>query len=109
MTALRCPRCNEVYLHHAEVKVFERGEDAERTTVTTVADGRTNTAVVNSSGCGNPSSRRHGLTISFWCEMCDAKPVLTLEQHKGQTFLAWRDGGRKSDARLTHWESTDAA
>jgi hypothetical protein len=107
--ALRCPRCLELYLHHEAVTVFNRGEDAERTTVTSIRDGHANTSIMNSSECENPSSRRHGLTISFWCEMCDAKPVLTLAQHKGQTFFAWRDGGRKLDARLMHWESTDVA
>jgi len=107
--ALRCPRCLELYLHHEAVTVFNRGEDAERTTVTSIRDGHANTSIMNSSECENPSSRRHGLTISFWCEMCDAKPVLTRAQHKGQTFFAWRDGGRKLDARLMHWESTDVA
>jgi hypothetical protein len=29
----------------------------------------------------NPSSRRNGIAIRFWCENCDALAELTLEQH----------------------------
>jgi hypothetical protein len=39
---------------------------------------------------GNPSSRRGGVAIRFWCEGCDSAPELTLEQHKGETHLHWR-------------------
>jgi hypothetical protein len=39
---------------------------------------------------GNPSSRRNGVVIRFWCEDCDVISELTLEQHKGNTLLRWR-------------------
>jgi hypothetical protein len=96
--ALKCPRCGGLNLHHEKVTTFERGEDAETTTKTEVVGRDTNTAVVPSEGCGNPSLRRHGLVIGFWCETCDAKPQLNLEQHKGTTYVTW--AGRRPAAQL---------
>jgi hypothetical protein len=34
---------------------------------------------------GNPSVRRHGFKVYFWCEACPAKSVLSVSQHKGVT------------------------
>ena len=36
---------------------------------------------------GNPSGRRQGVTIRFWCEGCAQRSVLTIAQHKGATLL----------------------
>ena len=40
---------------------------------------------------GNPSARRDGLAIRFWCESCDARPVLTIAQHKGSTLVEFSE------------------
>lgn len=82
---LLCPCCHYTYLHHEKVEVFERYEDTE--------SGRPSGLHVTIDGgvkidrdvTENPSSRRDGLKIFFWCEGCGAKPVLTLLQHKGNT------------------------
>jgi len=29
--------------------------------------------------------------IDFCCELCKSRPVLTIDQHKGQTFVEWCD------------------
>ena len=87
---LECPACGNANLHHGEVTVFTRREDAEKVLVT-IANGtygQTTTAVTN--GKGNPSSRRDGLTIQFTCEHCNVEPVLTIAQHKGATFIEWQ-------------------
>ena len=103
-TWLMCPECNDNYLHHASVTVYNRTEDAEKTRVThlgTGMDGFTHdvegglddtltSATVESEHCNNPSSRRHGLQITFYCEVCGSKPVLNLYQHKGFTGLEWQ-------------------
>ena len=81
---LLCPKCGSNYLHHNTVDVFECGEDANHGVHVTVADGQ---AVINGSLSGNPSSRRHGLNIYFWCEGCSAKSVLSISQHKGATLI----------------------
>jgi hypothetical protein len=74
---LNCPDCGFNYLHHDRVTVYDRGEDAERTIRTEVIRGHAVTAILPSAVAGNPSC-------------CPAKPELTVAQHKGQTFLAWR-------------------
>jgi hypothetical protein len=37
----------------------------------------------------NPSSRRGGIAIRFWCEGCPFISELTLAQHKGSTEVEW--------------------
>ncbi len=87
---LRCCRCGERHLHHDEVDIFARSEDA----VSGLHVNVQNTQVaIDTSLNGNPSSRRHGLSILFWCEICHARQVLTVAQHKGQTFVNLIDTG----------------
>jgi hypothetical protein len=90
---LSCPNCRGEYLHHEVVTVYDRREDADFVTRTEVRKSSVSREAVNSENSGNPSSRRDGLAIQFSCEMCSAMPELTLQQHKGQTFLAWRHIG----------------
>lgn len=89
---LCCPACGNGYIHHEDVLVFSRRtEDAPSQLTRVVAGGM---AMVGDSGQGrNPSSRRDGIAIRFWCEGCGADDFeLTIEQHKGNTFVGWRDG-----------------
>ena len=44
-------------------------------------------ATVDTSVTGNPSRRRHGLKIYFWCEGCSSKSELSVSQHKGVTSV----------------------
>ncbi|AYV11544.1 MULTISPECIES: hypothetical protein [Shewanella] len=87
---LLCPNCGFNYLHHEHVEIFERGEDQRQGVHVTVADGK---ATFDTSLDGNPSSRRHGLLVRFWCEGCKAKPVLTISQHKGNTVVDFIHSG----------------
>lgn len=99
-TWLICPNCGENYLHHSALTVYNRAEDAPATRVThlgTSMDGFTGelndtltSALVISGDCDNPSPRRHGLQIRFYCETCSAEPTLNLYQHKGFTGLEWK-------------------
>jgi hypothetical protein len=95
--ALLCPRCGSEYLHHGRVTVFDRGEDDEATVVTTVKGGLTATHLLPSCRCGNPSGRRDGVAIAFYCEQCGDAIELTIAQHKGCTYLAWRFAASGSD------------
>ena len=83
---LLCPKCGFEYLHHDKVEVFDRIEDATTGLHVTVMSepSRVN---VDESIVGNPSSRRHGVRIEFWCEGCSERSALTLAQHKGVTEL----------------------
>jgi hypothetical protein len=105
---LLCPCCGEeCALHHYSVSIFDRREDAEYVTKTQVVslhdhdgipkldyDPETGNSLVisriKSEGSGNPSARRHGLIIHFYCEHCGDGIDLTLSQHKGSTLLEWR-------------------
>jgi hypothetical protein len=99
-TVLHCPNCGFNYLHHEAVTVYDRGEDAEQTGRTEISGvNRVVMSIVSSDKSGNPSSRRDGLAIRFWCEGCPAKPELTVVQHKGETYLAWRNVMPPEDSR----------
>lgn len=96
---LVCPRCKDHYLHQTDVMVFNRREDAEKAHLTSVVkDGPTamvTVADVDNGTSLNPSGRRHGLLIDFACESCDgeeskSKVTLAIYQHKGSTYLDWR-------------------
>lgn len=41
---------------------------------------------------GNPSARRDGLRVHFWCEFCGDGLTLNIAQHKGVTLLDWTIG-----------------
>lgn len=83
-TALLCPSCGHFNLHHERIEIFERSEDEPRGIHLTVFHGK---ATFDTSLEGNPSSRRHGLKIRFWCETCVARPVLSFSQDRGTTYV----------------------
>jgi hypothetical protein len=73
------------------VTIFERQKEDAPSTALVVEPGG---GISNISGCmaerANPSMRRTGLAIAFWCEECHGVSELTIEQHKGNTYLKWR-------------------
>lgn len=81
---LLCPTFGSNYLHHDRVEIFECGEDASQGVHVVVDDGK---ATFDTSLDGNPSKRRHGLKVYFRCEGCRAKTVLSISQHKGNTYV----------------------
>jgi hypothetical protein len=98
---LLCPVCNANNLHHDSVSVYHRREDEEAVRVTTVDGSELVSSVVPNKTSGNPSGRRDGVVISFWCEHCHANadedfpdhPALfhlEILQHKGTTYLNWK-------------------
>jgi hypothetical protein len=44
-------------------------------------------ASIDTNLAGNPSIRRHGLSVHLQCENCSKVSVLTIAQHKGETFV----------------------
>lgn len=81
---LVCPSCESTYLHQEVIDIYERGEDDTHGVHVTVAGLK---ATFDTSLVGNPSARRDGLVIRFSCEGCKATPVLTVKQHKGNTYF----------------------
>lgn len=88
---LLCPKCGGTYLHHCDVIVYDRAEDAAYTQVTTVAVNKVWSQKIASSEINNPSQRRDGLAVDFYCEQCPFEGALTIAQHKGETYIGWRE------------------
>jgi len=91
---LSCPYCQDQSIHQTKVEVFDREEDREDETYTVVEYKRAETTVptglINDNVKNkNPSGRRQGLLITFFCETCDGNPVLAIAQHKGFTYIDW--------------------
>jgi hypothetical protein len=84
---LLCPNCGEFYLHHDRVTIFERSEE-DAPSHSLEVDGIWKMRKVE--GGDNPSCRRDGVAVRFWCECCSAISELTIAQHKGTTIMRWR-------------------
>lgn len=99
---LCCAGCGGTYLHHDRIEVFNRSKEDALTGVRVRVAGL-RVATGPDAHKGNPSSRRDGVAIRFWCEQCPALTDLLVAQHKGQTEIytvisdplrALEDGGR---------------
>lgn len=99
ITAFECPECGFWNLHQCGVEVFDRNGElltddrAEYGTHTTVEYG--DGVSVDDSMESNPSGRRDGIKIHFWCEQCSDHPpeptfVLNIVQHKGEERVYWQ-------------------
>jgi len=97
---LLCPLCLKDYpdrrgmwLHQTGVEAFFRDEDAEKGVHGYIAHKRS--FITPHGDCGNfslnPSSRRDGLIIYFFCEWHPHHVTLELHisQHKGVTEMGW--------------------
>ena len=86
---LECPYCGGENLHQKNCTTYWRNtEDSNFGISTFSADEQ---ALFSANMNGNPSSRRDGISISFWCESCGDISQLDIIQHKGSTFIAWSD------------------
>jgi hypothetical protein len=83
---LECPKCKGIHLHQKKVSTFWRTEDSK--TGTRVRSHFLDT-IVDNDMTGNPAPRRNGILINFDCEECDAKPILAIYQHWGNTYFKW--------------------
>ena len=98
--AIKCPHCGDAYLHHDEVRVFERAEGSVTKMCVTVRgmdaetvgdqpqEPRFPTVRVDDCMTGNPSGRRQGVEVGMWCENCRMRSQFRIVQHKGMTFLS---------------------
>jgi hypothetical protein len=88
--------CKQINLHHDLVTVFCRKEDDKLTTLIEVDKrGEVLRRKVRSDQTNNPSSRRDGLAVRFWCELRPMITELTLRQHKGSIYLGLRIVGER--------------
>ena len=82
---LECPYCHCLYLHQGRVEVFNRSMEDSAEGLHVTIEGQE--IVTNRRMHRNPSSRRQGLIINFECEECDAKILMLISQHKGNTWV----------------------
>jgi len=94
---LRCASCGSYLIHHSKVEIWDRDEDEEKGLHVCVDFEDVS---IDRSMAGNPSDRRHGLAIYFWCENCKANNALVLSQHKGNTFIHWSTAEELSKQKL---------
>jgi hypothetical protein len=96
---LLCPRCGFNCMHHYRVTAFNRKEDDARVQKTDIVtddlywgggSAEVRVSLVKNTS-DNPSSRRHGITMCFFCEGCHGKFKLSIDQHKGQTSMRWSE------------------
>jgi hypothetical protein len=81
---LMCPACGCDHLHQSSAEVFFREQDAETGQAHLIAEQG---ILAIPMEC-NPSARRDGIRINFFCEECDYKPSLEIVQHKGYTLMS---------------------
>ena len=85
---IRLIRLSKAYgLHHDSVDVYMRVEDAAKGVHVRCKSGK-GVAIINDLS-GNPSSRRGGIVIGFWCENCGERSRLSIAQHKGHETVAY--------------------
>lgn len=86
---LICPHCGVFYLHHGKIEVYDRDEDDLVSLKVTIGSPLKTATCAIVDSLENPSKRRDGMRIHFWCEGCDKQPTLAIVQHKGITYMYW--------------------
>lgn len=90
---LTCPGCGHGNLHQDTVGVYHNRDARTGKEQSVVVSGHSGVAIadVPRAASLNPSNRRDGIRIGFWCEHeCDV-PDLLIYQVKGLTFVRWDD------------------
>jgi len=99
---LLCPVCHEANLHHTSVEAYFRPEEDSPigTMVGATSHGTVTVDPQANMVRKNPSTRRNGMRIKFFCEHCHAGDptendfiseyyALVITQHKGTTYMCW--------------------
>jgi hypothetical protein len=87
---LKCPHCSSTFLHHGRVVIYDRAEDQSRLCRIIIENRTARQEWIENHCSGNPSARRDGLAVAFWCEGCGGTYELTIAQHKGVSLVDWR-------------------
>lgn len=90
---LCCPGCGNGYLHHDTVVVYERfTEDGPGRIVAVTHEKGEKVVVLDKEAVASElMGRRNGFRVLFSCENCPRRSVLSLMQHKGNTYVEWED------------------
>ena len=89
---LLCPKCGGRHVSHSNIELFQREEDAEKGLYVRVINRK---VIVDDNVANtlnkNPSERRSGMNIHFACEDCGSHSILSIAQHKGETFINFQE------------------
>jgi DNA-directed RNA polymerase subunit M/transcription elongation factor TFIIS len=85
-SVLNCSLCGGENVHQQDVEVFIREEDANKGLHVSITS-EPQSFKVDENMNDNPSPRRQGLKIKFWCEQCGTSSYLYILQHKGETIM----------------------
>jgi len=89
-SSLICPICEGDNLHQQAVAFYDHTPTGNRGFfITPDIEGVEHNSL--HADLFNPSSRRQGMRVSFWCEHCRETPDLLVVQHKGTTYLGWEE------------------
>lgn len=83
-----CPNCGGENLHQRDKGIYHREEDS-KTGLRVLVSSEPRTFINDDCMDCNPSPRRNGLRIDFWCENCDMISELQIIQHKGTEFVSF--------------------
>jgi hypothetical protein len=87
-TFLLCHNCGHNYHHLGKVETFFRDkEDSHKGLHVTATSSQL--TINKDTNSNNPSSRRDGVIIYFYCENCEEGSNLAIIHHKGHTLLEW--------------------
>jgi len=90
---LHCPHCAGTNLHHIRSEVYNRASEDDYFGTMSITDDAPPECVKDmkfeTSFSNNPSTRRNGIRIFFYCEWCPEVSVLDIIQHKGSTYVVW--------------------
>lgn len=92
---LHCPECDGTYLHQFGFEWFDRAHEDDDRGFHIRSLGH-NDLHVDTDISRNPSSRRDGLRIWFFCESCSSDHEgpyfgLSIAQRKGETLFGWEE------------------
>lgn len=81
---LHCPKCDREGMHQMRVDVWQRTEDNPEGAHTFCVDRK---VFIDNGMEHNPSPRRGGLSIHFYCDQCGTNSRMDIFQHKDNTFI----------------------
>ena len=84
---VKCIHCECKLLHQFKVEVFFRKEDNINGLHAIIDESGIEKNIKKNNQVYNPSSRRNGIIIHFYCEHCKKVSLLHIVQHKGCTYI----------------------
>lgn len=103
--SLVCAHCGGENIHHDQVEVYCRQEeDSTAGAHVEIGFGHKHADKLDAiamtfdtnAAIGNPSERRDGVRILFWCEGCEGISELEIFQHKGWSGIRMVAGDLKN-------------